>query len=161
MNTKPRSQQYQGLALPDKAIIPASPCKVGLGQILCNILHFYFAKKQAIRKTRKDKTHNIKFPVDPITQIKLKSFAKEAKGMNELRGKEGITKTKLNTALLRFGIEHLELINWSQSYKDTKVYMHTNCLQTEYVSWCCYSFVNIGLEDSSMYNTISLDALWV
>nr|WP_248892416.1 UTP--glucose-1-phosphate uridylyltransferase [Bacillus methanolicus] len=44
MTTKPRSQQYQGLALPNKAIMPASPCKVGLGQILCNILHFYFAK---------------------------------------------------------------------------------------------------------------------
>ncbi|MCM3025257.1 hypothetical protein M3576_18700, partial [Weizmannia ginsengihumi] len=40
----PRSQLYQGLALPNKAIIPASPCKVGLRQILCNIVYFYFAK---------------------------------------------------------------------------------------------------------------------
>ncbi|MCM3024194.1 restriction endonuclease subunit S [Heyndrickxia ginsengihumi] len=44
MTSKPRSQLYQGLALPNKAIIPASPCKVGLRQILCNIVYFYFAK---------------------------------------------------------------------------------------------------------------------
>ncbi len=40
---KPGSQQYQGLAMPKKAITPPSPCKVGLSQILCRSLHFYFA----------------------------------------------------------------------------------------------------------------------
>ncbi|KAF0996423.1 hypothetical protein BJQ97_03113 [Geobacillus sp. TFV-3] len=37
------SQQYQGLAMPKKAITPPTPCKVGLSQILCRSLHFYFA----------------------------------------------------------------------------------------------------------------------
>jgi hypothetical protein len=40
---KPESQQYQGLASPNKAITPTTPCKVGISQILCKALHFYFA----------------------------------------------------------------------------------------------------------------------
>jgi hypothetical protein len=53
MTSKPRSQLYQGLALPNKAIIPASPCKVGLRQILCNIVYFYFAKNNKKREEGK------------------------------------------------------------------------------------------------------------
>ncbi|MEG6533256.1 hypothetical protein V6C20_06910 [Caldibacillus thermoamylovorans] len=84
------------------------------------------------RKTRNDKTHNIKFPIDSINQIKLKSYSKEAKRICELQGKDGITQTKFNTALLRYGLKHIELVKWCHTYKDTKVYMHTNLLKTEY-----------------------------
>lgn len=48
MTSKPRSQQYQGLALPIKATMPAPPCKVGLRKILCNIVYFYFAKNNCL-----------------------------------------------------------------------------------------------------------------
>lgn len=89
-------------------------------------------KTKPKRKTRGDKTHNIKFPVDPVTQIKLKSYSKEAKRICELRGIEPITQTKFNTALLNYGLKHIELIKWNHPYKDTKTYMHTNILKTDY-----------------------------
>ncbi|MEW5323858.1 hypothetical protein V2J23_17700, partial [Geobacillus thermoleovorans] len=52
MIKKPGSQQYQGLAMPKKAITPPTPCQVGLSQILCRSLHFYFAINKRYRVYR-------------------------------------------------------------------------------------------------------------
>ena len=38
MIPKPESQQFQGLAPPNKDIMPTYPCKVGTDQILCNFI---------------------------------------------------------------------------------------------------------------------------
>lgn len=78
--------------------------------------------KQKKRSTRKDKKHNIKFPVDSVTQMKLRSYFREAKRISSKK----ITQTQFNTSLLQFGINHQHLINWELKYIDTKVYMHTN-----------------------------------
>ncbi|QCJ45513.1 hypothetical protein FAY30_26610 (plasmid) [Bacillus sp. S3] len=91
-------------------------------------------KKQSdkIRATRSDKTHNIKFPVTPILQMKLKSYLRQAKRMYQIEGKEDITQTKFNTLLLRYGLAHKKILIWNHEYQDTKVYMHTNILEIEY-----------------------------
>lgn len=78
---------------------------------------------------RKDKTHNIKFPVSPVTQIKLKSCFRQAK---RLYPNKNLTQTKFNTLLLRYGMNHPEIIKWNFPYRDTKVYMHTKILKKEY-----------------------------
>lgn len=84
------------------------------------------------RAVRKDKTHNIKFPVSPLIQMKLKSFCKQAARIYREQGKEPLSQTKFNTLLLRFGLQHEEILEWTHDYSDTKVYMHTNILETEY-----------------------------
>ncbi|WP_274856883.1 hypothetical protein [Bacillus methanolicus] len=84
------------------------------------------------RAVRKDKTHNIKFPVSPIIQMKLKSYCKQAGRIYKKQGKEPLSQTKFNTLLLRFGLQHEEILKWTHDYNDTKVYMHTNILETEY-----------------------------
>ncbi|MBT2688345.1 hypothetical protein J7I93_09140 [Bacillus sp. ISL-47] len=89
-------------------------------------------KSHKQRSVRKDKTHNIKFPVSPLIQMKLKSFCKQAARIERQRGRESISQTKFNTILLRFALQHEEIINWTHEYSDTKVYMHTNILETEY-----------------------------
>lgn len=50
MSTKPRSQLYQGLALPAKAIMPTTPCKVATPSLvakLCTfILHYTMGNRR-------------------------------------------------------------------------------------------------------------------
>jgi len=84
------------------------------------------------RSIRIDKCRNVKFPIDTIMQMKLKSFAKQAARINRTKGKEALSQTKFNTLLLRYGLEHGSILGWDHEYKDTKVYMHTNILETEY-----------------------------
>jgi hypothetical protein len=86
------------------------------------------------RAPRSDKTHNIKFPVSTITQIKLKSLCKQAQRNFQSLGKPPLSQTKFNTLLLRYGLQHEEILSWNHEYKDTKVYMHINLLETEYAS---------------------------
>lgn len=92
------------------------------------------SKKQTkVRATRKDKTHNIKFPVSSsVVQMKLRSHAKQLSRLKQKQGKEPISQTKFNTLLLKYGLEHPHLIDWEIEYLDSKVYMHTNILETEY-----------------------------
>lgn len=89
-------------------------------------------KHKPIRATRSDKTHNIKFPVDSITQMKLKSLCKQANRIYPQQGKDNLKQTKFNTLLLQYGLNHKDLIRWDYEYKDTKVYMHTTLLEIEY-----------------------------
>lgn len=84
------------------------------------------------RSVRSDKCRNIKFPIDTLMQIKLKSFAKQAARIYRAKGKEALSQTKFNTLLLRYGLENGSILCWNHEYKDTKVYMHTNILETEY-----------------------------
>ena len=85
------------------------------------------------RTIRKDKTHNIKFPVSPVTQMKLKSLCKQAARMYREQGREPLSQTKFNTLLLRYGLQHEVILQWTHEYSDTKVYMHTNILESEYI----------------------------
>lgn len=89
-------------------------------------------KQMKPRAVRKDKTHNVKFPITPPVQMVLRSYCQQAKRLYKMQGKEPLTQTKFNTLLLRYGLEHKELHNWTHDYKDTKKYMHTNILETEY-----------------------------
>jgi hypothetical protein len=88
--------------------------------------------KKISRSIRSDKTHNIKFPVNPILQMKLRTLCKHAKRINIAKGEEPLSQTKFNTLLLRHGLQNPEFINWQAEYLDTKAYMHTNILETEY-----------------------------
>jgi hypothetical protein len=89
-------------------------------------------KTDQIRAVRNDKTHNIKFPVTPIVQLKLKSHCKQAARLYRGLTKESLSQTKFNTFLLRYGLKNDYIQRWDHEYKDTKVYMHTNILETEY-----------------------------
>jgi hypothetical protein len=89
-------------------------------------------KTGKVRATRSDKTKNVKFPVDTITQMKLRSYMKLAERHYRMRGEEPLSQTKFNTLLLRFGLQYVDLIQWNIPYQDTKVYMHTNLLEQEY-----------------------------
>lgn len=81
------------------------------------------------RAVRSDKTHSIKFPVTPVSQMKLRSHLRQAK---RLYPHKNLTQTTFNTLLLRYGMNHPEIIKWNQPYRDTKVYMHTKILKKEY-----------------------------
>ena len=79
------------------------------------------------RKTRFDKTHDIKIPLSDYEKQKLMSFFKEyhAKGMTS-------SLTVFNTQLLRFMLRNSDLIVWDLPYKDTKRYVHVKPNQIEY-----------------------------
>ena len=84
------------------------------------------------RKIRCDKTHNIKFPVTDTERIKLRSLCQQVKRDFIKQGKKGIEQTKFNTLLLEYGLDNQHLIRWDWEYSDSKHYMHTNILQTQY-----------------------------
>ncbi|WP_461611876.1 hypothetical protein [Cytobacillus kochii] len=88
--------------------------------------------KSKKRSTRNDKTHNIKFPISSIQQIKLRSYCKQAQRVYQEKELDPLPQTKFNTKLLRYGMNHPEILTWSHNYKDSKTYMHTNLLETEY-----------------------------
>lgn len=84
--------------------------------------------KQPIKKNRQkrsDKCHNIKFPVTPIIQMKLRTFCKQVNGLSLTLDGQIISQTHFNTALLQFGLNRIEIVDWSLTYEDTKIYMHT------------------------------------
>lgn len=49
-----------------------------------------------------------------------------------MQGRQPLSQTKFNTILLRFGLQHDDILLWDTPYMDSKVYMHTNILETEY-----------------------------
>jgi hypothetical protein len=93
------------------------------------------SESNRIRKKRADATRNIKFPVDQVYHMKLRTLFKQALAVQKRRGDAEhnlITQTKFNTLLLRYGLGHQNLITWNNPYKDTKKYFHTYILETEY-----------------------------
>jgi hypothetical protein len=79
------------------------------------------------RKTRFDKTHDIKIPLSELEKQRLMAFYKQykAKGMTS-------SLTVFNTQLLRFMLRNSDLIDWDLPYKDTKRYVHVKPNQIEY-----------------------------
>lgn len=77
------------------------------------------------RHVRSDKCHNIKFPVTPIMQMKLRTYCKQINILSRIPNGQVLSQTLFNTTLLRFGLSRIELIDWNLTYEDTKTYMHT------------------------------------
>jgi hypothetical protein len=88
-----------------------------------------FKKK---RHPRSDKCHNIKFPVTPMMQMKLRTLCKQMERFLQSKGGHPITQTAFNTTLLQFGLSHIDIVEWVQDYKDTKTYMHTMLKENSY-----------------------------
>lgn len=86
----------------------------------------------SVRKVRKDKQHDIKFPVDYAMKVKLRTLCKTGNSIYKKKTGKPLTQTKLNTQLLRFGLARSKNVEFSIAYKDTKEYMHTHLLETEY-----------------------------
>lgn len=84
------------------------------------------------KQTRSDKCHNIKFPVSPVTQMKLRTYCKQIKGFYHKKDGQAISQTTFNTFLLRYGLRHMEIVDWDMDYEDTKTYMHTMLKEKEY-----------------------------
>lgn len=84
------------------------------------------------RQTRSDKCHNIKFPVTPIMQMKLRTYCKQVGRFYQTREGQALTQTAFNTTLLHFGLSRIDIVDWSQDYKDTKTYMHTMLKEKHY-----------------------------
>lgn len=84
------------------------------------------------RQMRSDKCHNIKFPVSPVTQMKLRTYCKQLKERYQTKDGKDISQTAFNTSLLRFGLRHMEILEWDMDYVDPKVYMHTMLKEKEY-----------------------------
>jgi len=94
--------------------------------------HEKLSEQKMIRQIRSDKQHDIKFPVNEYLYIKLKDLNKQLNEQLKQKRKKEITQTVVNTKLLRFGLKNDWVINWDIHYKDSKRYMHTNLLETEY-----------------------------
>ncbi|MCM3570638.1 hypothetical protein [Neobacillus mesonae] len=90
----------------------------------------YQQKKK--RKTRSDKCHNIKFPVTPIMQMKLRTYCKQTKRFYQREDGQALSQTAFNTSLLQFGLHHMEIVDWNIDYEDTKIYMHTMLKESLY-----------------------------
>ncbi|MBV7508877.1 hypothetical protein KW850_27115 [Bacillus sp. sid0103] len=89
-----------------------------------------FPKKR--RQPRSDKCHNIKFPVTPIMQMKLRTLCKQMERFFQTKEGQPLTQTAFNTTLLQFGLDHIDIVDWVQDYKDTKTYMHTMLKENSY-----------------------------
>ena len=84
------------------------------------------------RQPRSDKCHNIKFPVTPIMQMKLRTLCKQMERFIQTKEGQPLTQTAFNTTLLQFGLNHIDIVDWVQDYKDTKTYMHTMLKEKHY-----------------------------
>ncbi|MCM3390636.1 hypothetical protein LG296_20175 (plasmid) [Ureibacillus chungkukjangi] len=86
------------------------------------------------RQIRSDKCRDIKFPVNQNEQVRLKSACKQTDTYyKKIYGyEEKLTQTHFNTLLLKYALKNIHEINWSRSYKDTKVYMHVKPLERDY-----------------------------
>lgn len=89
-------------------------------------------KLPTTRKTRSDKRHNVKFPITPTEHQLLKMTFKQASESLANKSNKELTQTHFNTILLKFALSHLEVVDWNKPYKDTKRYMHTQPLETDY-----------------------------
>ncbi|MCM2534630.1 hypothetical protein NDK43_22645 [Neobacillus pocheonensis] len=85
-----------------------------------------------IRQSRSDKCHNIKFPVTPIMQMKLRTYCKQMGRLLQTKEGQPLTQTAFNTTLLQFGLSHIDIVDWFQDYEDTKTYMHTMLKKNNY-----------------------------
>ncbi|MFB5935556.1 hypothetical protein ACE8FZ_20055 [Peribacillus frigoritolerans] len=86
----------------------------------------------SVRKVRKDKQHDIKFPVDYVMKVKLRTLCKTLNPTYKQKTGKSLTQTACNTLLLRFGLTRWKDVNYAMDYTDTKEYMHTYLLETEY-----------------------------
>jgi hypothetical protein len=84
------------------------------------------------RKTGSYKCHNIKFPVTPMMQMKLRTYCKQMTRFYQNKDGQGLSQTAFNTAILQFGLCHIDIVDWGQDYKDTKTYMHTMLKENSY-----------------------------
>ncbi|MDQ1005396.1 hypothetical protein QFZ28_005974 [Neobacillus niacini] len=84
------------------------------------------------RQTRSDKCHNIKFPVTPIMQMKLRTYCKQTRRFYQNKDGQALSQTAFNTALLQFGLQHIDIVDWGLEYGDTKTYMHTMLIEKHY-----------------------------
>lgn len=89
-------------------------------------------KLPTTRKTRSDKRHNVKFPITPTEHQLLKMTFKQASESLANKSNKKLTQTHFNTLLLKFALSHLEVVDWNKPYKDTKRYMHSQPLETDY-----------------------------
>ncbi|MGE7766869.1 hypothetical protein [Peribacillus sp. NPDC096540] len=86
----------------------------------------------SLRKVRKDKQHDIKFPVDYVMKVKLRTLCQALSPKYYQKTGKPLTQTACNTLLLRFGLARWRDVDYVMDYKDTKEYMHTYLLETEY-----------------------------
>lgn len=89
-------------------------------------------KITSVRKVRKDKQHDIKFPVEYVMKVKLRTLCKTLNPIYKQKTGKSLTQTACNTLLLRFGLTRWKDVNYAMDYADTKEYMHTYLLETEY-----------------------------
>lgn len=84
------------------------------------------------RSPRSDKKHPVKFPTDSILNMKLRTYRQHTLRIIQNQGSEKLEQTDFNTLLLRYGLKNLHLVDWTKEYQDTKKYMTTKLLETEY-----------------------------
>lgn len=84
------------------------------------------------RKTRSDKTHNIKFPVTEIERMQLRSLCQQVKRAFAQQGRKPLEQTQFNTLLLKYGLDNQHILTWDWPYRDSPTRMHTNILETQY-----------------------------
>lgn len=85
-------------------------------------------KKQQ-RKTRSDKRHTARFPVDLHLQGDFKrSLNRFKRNYPDLE----IKQTKYNTLLLLYALNNPEIVRWDMDYKDSDTYMTTKLLKTKF-----------------------------
>ncbi|WP_066297403.1 hypothetical protein [Bacillus sp. FJAT-29937] len=85
-----------------------------------------------VRAERRDKQHNVKFPVDHLFHMKLRTLCKQLEPLYKQKYQKPLSQTKFNTLLLRYVLNHKEMVDWDLEYVDSKRYMHTNLLKLEY-----------------------------
>lgn len=84
------------------------------------------------RKERSDKQKNIKFPVDHLFHLKLRTLCRQAAPAYQRKYRKPLSQTKFNTLLLRYVLNHVDMVSWELEYSDSKRYLHTNILKSEY-----------------------------
>ncbi len=88
--------------------------------------------KPKTRAERSDKTKNVKFSVEHLFYMKLRTYCKQAGVYYERKYRKPLSQTKFNTLLLRHMLKNLDMVDWEIPYKDSKRYMHTNLRINEY-----------------------------
>ncbi|MGE6614169.1 hypothetical protein ACQKFG_27490 [Peribacillus sp. NPDC076916] len=83
----------------------------------------------SMRKVRKDKQHDIKFPVDYVMKVKLRTLCKTLNSIYKQKTGKSLTQTNCNTLLLRFALMRRKDVDYGMPYTDTKEYMHTHLLR--------------------------------
>lgn len=86
------------------------------------------SKKQH-RKTRSDKRHPVRFPVDGLLKGDfIRSLRRFKRTYPDLK----IEQTKYNTLLLLYALNHPEIVRWDLPYKDYDTYMTTKLLLSQF-----------------------------